>query len=136
MIDQEYAKQNIAKLGFLLILDAPEGLVFGIDCMKWQTGPQFKGLKLIPHGAHLVHYQVSKESHKEALWIVVSPEAKFHIYRFVGIGLTKVDESEYSAYSEGIKNMDFDANLGAYPVDSCLKKWQSLSSHITEDLIL
>jgi hypothetical protein len=30
---------------------------FGIDCNEWQTGPRFKGLKMIPPGIHAVYYR-------------------------------------------------------------------------------
>lgn len=45
--------------GVLLCLDAPTDstLEFGIDTNSWVTGPQFKGLKLIPVGVHFIFYR-------------------------------------------------------------------------------
>ena len=34
---------------------------FGIDNQYWQTGPNFKGLKVIPPGAHYVYYSLKDE---------------------------------------------------------------------------
>lgn len=46
----------------------------------------------------------------------------------------KVDEDEMLRYAHGVKRLDFDNNLGAYPMDT-YKKWLSLSNFITEDLM-
>tara|TARA_B110000285_G_C14689498_1_gene408403 strand:+ start:341 stop:448 length:108 start_codon:yes stop_codon:yes gene_type:complete len=32
-------------------------------------------------------------------------------------------QSEFIAFKEGVKNFDFDTNLGAYPVDENYSKW-------------
>ncbi|KAF9129045.1 a1-alpha2 repression [Mortierella sp. 14UC] len=43
----------------LLVLDAPHNqLEFGIDVNCWNTGPRFKGIKIIPPGAHFVYYSL------------------------------------------------------------------------------
>jgi len=43
----------------LLVLDAPQNqLEFGIDVNCWNTGPRFKGIKIIPPGPHFVYYSL------------------------------------------------------------------------------
>jgi len=51
----------VDKTGSLLLLDAPTGIQFGIDNQFWQTGPLFRGVKLIPPGAHFVYYALKDE---------------------------------------------------------------------------
>ena len=51
----------IKRFGFLLLLDCPKEIQFGIDNQYWQTGPEFKGVKLIPPGAHYVYYALKDE---------------------------------------------------------------------------
>lgn len=51
------------RLGSLLLLDAPEGMQFGIDNQIWQTGPLFKGVKCIPTGAHFVYFSLKDEEY-------------------------------------------------------------------------
>ena len=60
---QDFANTNIGKFGFLLLLNAPEGMQFGIDNQFWQTGPAFKGVKLIPPGAHFVYFALKDEAY-------------------------------------------------------------------------
>ena len=53
------ATAKFLESGVLLCLDAPTDstLQFGIDTNSWVTGPQFKGIKLIPPGLHYVFYR-------------------------------------------------------------------------------
>ena len=45
------------------------------------------------------------------------------------------NEQDYASYSAGLLNMDFDKNLGAYPIGNELEQWQGLSNMINFDLI-
>jgi A1 cistron-splicing factor AAR2 len=63
MLNQQDAQRLIKETGFLLLLNAPEGLELGIDNISWKTGAKFKGVKLIPYGAHLVFYSLKSEGH-------------------------------------------------------------------------
>ena len=45
------------------------------------------------------------------------------------------NEQDYASYSAGLLNMDFDKNLGAYPIGNELEQWQGLSNVINFDLI-
>lgn len=55
-MDQETANALFEKGAFLLFLEAPPNLEFGIDYNAWTIGPLFKGVKLIPPGLHFVYY--------------------------------------------------------------------------------
>ncbi len=59
MIDENTnINEMFDRLGVLLMLDAPEGLEFGIDNISWVTGNKFKGVKLIPLGTHIIAYSL------------------------------------------------------------------------------
>ena len=47
-MDQQFANQKICEMGFLLLLNSPKHMQFGIDNQYWTTGHQFMGVKLIP----------------------------------------------------------------------------------------
>ena len=115
-------------MGFVLLLNAPPNMQFGIDNQFWTTGPLFKGVKLIPSGAHFIYYALKDEEYASRMgfFIYVPEPSKTqrlesvivrqwdeHLQAFV-----KLDSSEESAYQEGVLNMDFDSNLGAYPVEN------------------
>jgi len=40
----------------VLTLDFPAETEFGIDVRSWTVGPKFKGLKMVPAGIHLLHW--------------------------------------------------------------------------------
>lgn len=54
---QELAAILFEKYAFLIVLDAPSNLEFGIDMNVFDVGPRFMGIKLIPPGLHLVYYR-------------------------------------------------------------------------------
>ncbi|KAJ2220843.1 hypothetical protein IW143_002075, partial [Coemansia sp. RSA 520] len=55
-MDQTTAQALFESGACLVILDTPTGIEFGIDLDTWETGPLFKGLKMIPPGIHYIHY--------------------------------------------------------------------------------
>ena len=58
---------KIREYGFLLLLDSPESLQFGIDNQYWETGKLFKGVKLIPPGPHFVYYSLKDEDYQNRM---------------------------------------------------------------------
>ncbi|KAF9173691.1 hypothetical protein BGX20_002428 [Mortierella sp. AD010] len=58
-MDNETLKKLFKAGAILLVLDAPHNqLEFGIDVNCWNTGPRFRGIKIIPPGAHFVYYSL------------------------------------------------------------------------------
>ncbi|CAG8676543.1 2159_t:CDS:2 [Cetraspora pellucida] len=142
-MDQETAQALFNKGAFLLFLNAPEGLEFGIDYNSWQTGPRFKGVKLIPPGLHFVYYSTSDKSGTSGLR---SGFFKFYESKEVVIkywdpqieDVKKDDETD----SEQIEHLkldmrEFDPFLGTYPLTPSTdwKKWVNLTNYITYPLI-
>ncbi|CAG8484666.1 12093_t:CDS:2 [Dentiscutata erythropus] len=122
LMDQETAQILFDKGAFLLFLDAPEGLEFGIDYNSWQIGPRFKGVKLIPPGLHFVYYSTSDKSGTSGL----------------RKDIKKNDETD-PEQNERLKSdmRQFDSFLGVYPLTppTDWKKWVNLTNYITPSLI-
>lgn len=55
-MDQETANKLFDVGAFMLFMDAPPNLEFGIDYNAWTIGPLFKGVKLIPPGLHFIYF--------------------------------------------------------------------------------
>ncbi|CAH1759938.1 23345_t:CDS:2 [Entrophospora sp. SA101] len=133
-MDQETAKALFEKGAFLLFLNAPKCLEFGIDHNSWKTGPKFMGVKLIPPGLHFVYYSTSDKSGSSGLR---SGFFKFYEYKEVFI-------VEWDYIIEDIKfedELDNDQNerlkSGAYPLvpPTNWQKWRNLTNYITPRLI-
>jgi len=64
-MDNDTLKRLFKAGAVLLVLDAPQNqLEFGIDVNCWNTGPKFKGIKIIPPGAHFVYYSLHTSKNK------------------------------------------------------------------------
>ncbi|KAJ2083741.1 hypothetical protein H4R24_000604 [Coemansia sp. RSA 988] len=128
-MDPNTARARFEHGGFLVMLDTPAGLEFGIDLDTWETGPLFKGLKMIPPGIHYIHYSLgevvvrrwSKENEDLLSFDSVSPE-------------------DVERVSMNIR--DLDSGLGAYQLGEAnddkppaYVRWQLLTEHITSELL-
>ncbi|KAI9327977.1 A1 cistron-splicing factor [Obelidium mucronatum] len=148
-IDQNTAKQLLATGAFLVLLDAPVDISFGIDLNEWQTGPRFKGLKLIPPGLHFVHYS-SKNSSTGETGIRTG---FFKFFASKEIYVTQWDKAEEDLLDDSVLDKDqierikynilqFEPNLGAYPLIPhpqqplpTYQKWLRLTNYISQPLL-
>ncbi|VFQ99962.1 unnamed protein product [Cuscuta campestris] len=55
-MDPEVALELAKRGGTLLFLDVPQYTLIGIDTQMFSSGPNFKGIKMIPPGVHFVFY--------------------------------------------------------------------------------
>ncbi|KAL4460384.1 hypothetical protein ABPG74_000135 [Tetrahymena malaccensis] len=135
----EEAQQKFHQWGVLLLLDAPAGIEFGIDNTSWKVGNKFKGVKLIPPGAHLVHYSLKSEEHKFKLGFFIHIGKKkrvwvkkWNVEKEDFISLPTQEEEE--RYVMGVNSYQFDEFLGPYPLDR-LQIWEECSNFITESVL-
>lgn len=56
-MDQDLAKRLLVEGATLVILDVPIGTDIGIDIKSWNSGENFRGIKMIPPGFHFIHYR-------------------------------------------------------------------------------
>ena len=74
----DFGSDVLSTTATLLCLDVPGGVNFGLDTYSWQTGPKFKGIKMIPPGVHFVFHSIG-DAHGSAFvprvgfWLSLSP---------------------------------------------------------------
>ncbi|KAL2317240.1 hypothetical protein Fmac_031116 [Flemingia macrophylla] len=118
----------------LLFLDVPQ------YTMMFSVGPAFKGIKMIPPGTHFVYYSSSSRDGKEfspiiGFFIDAGPsEVIVRKWDQQEERLVKVSDEEEERYSQAVKNLEFDRQLGPYNL-SHYEDWKRLSSFITKSVI-
>ncbi|CAG8504582.1 3514_t:CDS:2 [Ambispora leptoticha] len=142
-MDQDLAKALFDKGAFLLFLNAPPGLEFGIDYNSWQIGPKFLGVKLIPPGLHFVYYSVTDTSTAASgirsgfFRYYEKKEGCVVIKEWDKIKEDLKEDSELDQeQNERIKSdmRQLDQYLGAYPLNT-YQKWHNLTDHVTPSLV-
>ncbi|KAL5463941.1 hypothetical protein EMCRGX_G032893 [Ephydatia muelleri] len=138
-MDQKVAKKLFEEGAFLVLLDVPEKVEFGIDYNCWNVGPLFKGVKMIPPGLHFVFYSaVSREGQ-------TAPRTGFfHFFQRQEVfvkkwspfaeELTSNDVTDEMVERIRLNVKDLDRSLAPYPYES-LKKWASLTNYISKDVL-
>ncbi|KAF9359812.1 a1-alpha2 repression [Mortierella sp. AD094] len=165
-MDNETLKRLFKAGAILLVLDAPHNqLEFGIDVNCWNTGPRFKGIKIIPPGAHFVYYSLhntksaksnTDESSQEAGTVEVTEGGAtggdvrigfWHQFESGEVVVMKwnayneemeleKDHEQIARYKAGIQ--EFDPFLGSYPLlppESTYPAWVKLANHIKKTTI-
>ena len=56
-MDQATARHLFEVGAMVVLLDVPPGTEIGIDMHSWQTGENFKGIKMIPPGLHYIYFK-------------------------------------------------------------------------------
>ncbi|KAF9209924.1 a1-alpha2 repression [Haplosporangium sp. Z 27] len=165
-MDNETLKRLFKAGAILLVLDAPHNqLEFGIDVNCWNTGPRFKGIKIIPPGAHFVYYSlhntkstksnedeyVSKDGTVEIMeGGITGGDVRIGFWHQFESGEVVVmkwnayneemelekDKEQIARYKAGIQ--EFDPFLGSYPLlppESTYPAWVKLANHIKKSTI-
>ena len=56
-LDPDTARRIFEVGANLFMLDVPINTEIGVDMNSWNTGPNFKGIKMIPPGVHFVYWR-------------------------------------------------------------------------------
>lgn len=127
-------------MSVLLVLDnPPAGIDFGIDVFSWTTGPNFKGLSLIPKGLHFVYHSTGLGA-RQGFFLRVGDRAEV-IARHWDASTEEIsaksnlNELQLAALGEAIKRGDFNNNLGPYPFDQH-RSWRNLTNLVTDDVLI
>lgn len=138
-MDHSHAMCLFEQGAMFVLLDFPEKSEFGIDYMSWNTGPNFKGLKMIPAGVHFIYFSpVNKEGNKgprTGFFYNFSPQEiviRHWDVQAEEIRCTQLSDEDLKHYKENKK--DLDKFLGPYPYDK-YKQWISLSQHISQEVV-
>ncbi|KAF9109461.1 a1-alpha2 repression [Mortierella sp. AM989] len=165
-MDNETLKRLFKAGAVLLVLDAPHNqLEFGIDVNCWNTGPRFKGIKIIPPGAHFVYYSLHNiQSTNSSTGESVKGDGTLEVTEGgatggdVRVGFWHQFESgevvvmKWNAYNEEMELekdteqiarykagiQEFDPFLGSYPLlppESTYPAWVKLANHIKKTTI-
>ncbi|XAR51480.1 hypothetical protein NMG60_11006114 [Bertholletia excelsa] len=124
----------------LLLLDVPQYTIVGIDTQMFSVGPAFKGIKMIPPGPHFVYYSSSNREGSEfspiiGFFIDAGPsEVIIRKWDQQEERLVKLSEDEEERYSQAVKQLEFDRQLGPYTL-SQYGDWKRLSNYITRSTI-
>ena len=127
-----YNKQRDSSM--LVILDAPPGIEFGIDCMAYQTGPNFRGVCNIPPGLHFVYHSIGMGPRQG--FFLNFREGDVHVKLWDSANeeisvSNKLSEQSYNNLITAISNGELDRMLGPYPVDQ-YHMWINISNLITD----
>eukprot|EP01012_Entosiphon_sulcatum_P009781 TRINITY_DN15603_c0_g1_i1.p1 TRINITY_DN15603_c0_g1~~TRINITY_DN15603_c0_g1_i1.p1 ORF type:complete len:382 (+),score=84.43 TRINITY_DN15603_c0_g1_i1:40-1185(+) len=142
----------------LLVIGLPAGADFGIDFHRWQVGPRFRGLRLIPPGVHCVSTSsgsavASEASGKEKVGVRLglgedelhaNHSCFFHWFESGGVvvrrwdsaveQLVELEEDDCARYEQGVRRFEFDADLAPYPLDG-LSDWQKATASLSRPLL-
>lgn len=124
----------------LLLLDVPQFTLIGIDTQMFSAGPAFKGIKMIPPGPHFIYYSPSNRDGSEfspiiGFFIDASPSKVIaRKWNQEEERLVKLSEEEEERYSQAVRNLEFDRQLGPYAL-SQFGEWKLLSNYITQNII-
>ncbi|KAL5126829.1 Protein AAR2 [Glycine soja] len=136
MVTLELVKHGVT----LLLLDVPQYTLVAVDTQMFSVGPAFKGIKMIPPGVHFVYYSSSSRDGKEfssiiGFFIDAGPsEVIVRKWDQQEERLIKLSEEEEERYSQAVKNLEFDRQLGPYNL-SHYEDWKQLSNFITKSVI-
>lgn len=146
MLKPTYIMDPDAALGLvkhgatLLLLDVPQYALVGIDTQMFSVGPAFKGIKMIPPGPHFIYYSSSNRDGNEFSPIVgffidaSQSEVIVRKWDQHEERLVKLSEEEEERYSQAVKRMEFDRQLGPYTL-SQVGDWNRLSNYISRNTI-
>lgn len=136
-LDPELARQLVENGATLLLLNMPPGTYFGIDQQGFTVGPKFKGVKMLPPGAHFITYRsISAQGG-------ASPASGFFLFAKPRQIIVKVwdasieavvdmqEDDEAERYAAGVRRFDFDSHLAPYNMHAA-RTWAQLSGCITE----
>lgn len=138
-MDPERANFLFESGAIFVLLNVPPDTEFGIDYNCWRTGPNFKGVKMIPPGWHFVYYSAANKNGD-----VGSRNGFFYNFKKKEVVAKKwnpkSESIEENAFDDDqIRNFELnkkemDRFLGPYPFDE-YKRWISLTNHFNDEFI-
>lgn len=139
-MDPEVALELVKRGATLLFLDVPQYTLIGIDTQMFSSGPNFKGIKMIPPGVHFVFYSSANREGNAfspiiGFFIVLKPsEVIVRKWDKKEERFVKFSEEDEQRYAEAVRKFEFDTQLGPYMLNQYVD-WSHLSNYITESVI-
>ena len=133
--DYRFSYETRMNTGVLLLLNSPSFMKFGIDMSEWTIGAKFMGIKLIPLGIHYISFSLKDENYqmKQGFFISITSKSLNVVRKWSdkAQAFLPLKEEDDTNFKIGISNLDFDKNLGDYPITQH-STWKDLSSYITD----
>jgi A1 cistron-splicing factor AAR2 len=113
-------------------------IMFLLHDTQSQTGPNFKGIKMIPPGLHLLHYG-SSEADRQGMFLNASA-GSIDVLRWdpTAEDLTRGDatlpEGSLASLASAVLGGQLDSSLGPYPAEEA-GMWINLSNCITQSVL-
>ncbi|XP_009802816.1 uncharacterized protein LOC107793749 isoform X1 [Nicotiana tabacum] len=139
-MEPEAALEFVKQGATMLLLDVPQNTLIGVDTHMFSTGPNFKGVKMIPPGVHFIYYSSSNREGNEfspivGFFVDASPsEVIVRKWDSKDERFVKLSEEEEERYAQAVKNLEFDRQLGPYALER-YGDWKRLSNYITKNTI-
>jgi A1 cistron-splicing factor AAR2 len=122
---------------FVVLGTLPAGIDFGIDAMSYTTGPDFKGLSLIPKGLHFVYHSTGLGA-RQGFFLRIKEDGV--IARSWNASNEEIeakdalDSAQLENLAQAIKRGEFNNNLGPYPFDQH-RAWRNLTNFISNKVL-
>ena len=138
-ITPEQAYELYPKTGILILLDLPKNLRLGLDNTSFEITEKFKGFKLIPPGAHYLHY-TDHTTEGEFFWV---QEGEVKVLEWIGDDNTLCSSRSWKRCSDkekedrliaAAKNLEIDAYLAPYQYQQA-RMWKESTFYITKNLL-
>lgn len=121
----------------LIIPDVPLGLDFGINCMNFETGPQFKGISTIPDGLHFIYHSTGMAARQGFFWRAQPNEIAVRQWDSREEHICPSNKLSVDSRATLVQQLNFGAlnsNLGPYQVAEH-HVWLNLSCFIHEGVL-
>jgi A1 cistron-splicing factor AAR2 len=111
----------------------PKAAQMQCDLYAWAVGPKFKGIKMVPPGLHFLSWSAGED--KVGVFLSL-PSAHVEVWRWNDEleDLEPVTGDEQPRLVHGVKEFQFDGEMGAYPQDIG-EGWLRLTYLINEEVL-
>ncbi|CAM9741404.1 unnamed protein product [Ectocarpus sp. 6 AP-2014] len=137
-MDEQQARQRLLEGGYFVALGVPPGVEFGIDLNSYKTGPQFKGVKMIPPGLHFAHFGTG-EGEKQGIFFrssagsVAATQWDTSAEDLVD-AQTCLPDGAVRALRESVLRLEMDKSLGPHPFEQ-QAAWLNLTNCVTDSVL-
>ena len=125
-------------MAFVVLDNPPAGLDFGVDTFSWTTGPNFKGLSLIPKGLHFFYHSTGLGA-RQGFFIEIGAKDEVTARNWIASteeisSKSTLNRQQVQSLADAIRRGDFNSNLGPYPFDQH-RTWRNLTNLINDDVL-
>ncbi len=124
----------------VFIHDCPPGIEIGLDCLVYQTGPNFKGFSAVEKGLHILYYSYGNFP-RQGFFFTAEPNESLILFSW-SKEFEEIVPDQTSFTPEMIINLKASILRGDYPNSFILQNekknsiWKSISQFVTNDVLL